>query len=176
MKNTALLVIDVQKGLTDWHKSRAEALLDMIRTLLARARQSGTEVIFVRHNEDDPEGLFLGSPQWEIHGAIAPLEGERIFDKRYSSAFKDTRLDEYLKEREIDTLVVCGMQTEYCVDATVKSAFEKGYRVYIPQGGTATYDTRLAEADPLIRYYEEDIWNGRFADVLPPEQALDKLG
>ena len=80
--------------------------------------------------------MFLGSPAWEIHSAIAPLPGETIIEKRYSSAFKDTGLDDTLKEKNIRTLVVCGMQTEYCVDASVKSAFERGYKVFIPKDGT----------------------------------------
>ena len=176
MKNIALLVIDVQRGLFDEHPYHADALLQEIQALQAHARAKGTEVIFVRHNEDDKNGLFPGSPPWEIHSTIAPLEGEKIIDKRYSSAFKDTTLDAYLKENNIQALVVCGMQTEYCVDATVKGAFERGYKLFIPQGGTSTYDCRIATADQLIRFYEEDIWNGRFADVIPLTQALAKLG
>lgn len=176
MKNTALLVIDVQQGLIDEHPYRADALLEDIQTLQARARENGTEVIFVRHNEDDKNGLFLGSPLWEIHSAIAPLPGETIVDKRYSSAFKDTELEAYLKEKGIQTLVVCGMQTEYCVDATVKGAFERDYRLFIPKDGTSTYDCRIAKAEQLIRFYEENIWDGRFADVIPLDEALQKLG
>ncbi len=176
VKSTALLVIDVQQGLLDWHPHHADALLRDIKALQDRARKSGTEVIFVRHNEDDKEGLFLGCPAWEIGAAIAPADGERIFDKRYSSAFKDTGLDDYLKSRGIQTLVICGMQTEYCVDASVKSAFEHGYKVFIPKNGTTTYDASIAPADKLRAFYENDIWNGRFADVIPLDEALLKLG
>ena len=67
------------------------------------------------------------------------------------------------------------MQTEYCVDATVKSAFEHGYKVYIPKDGTTTFDASIAPADKLRRYYEEDIWNGRFADVIALDEVLQKL-
>jgi nicotinamidase-related amidase len=176
MKSIALLVIDVQQGLLDLHPYQADALLKDIKALQDRARQAGTEVIFVRHNEDDRDGLFLGSPPWEISAAVAPAEGEVIFDKRYSSAFKDTELDAYLKKKGIRTLVVSGMQTDYCVDATVKSAFERGYKVFVPKGGTTTYDSRIAPADKLRAFYEEDIWNGRFADVVPMDEALQTLG
>ena len=176
MKHTALLVIDVQQGLLNEHPHRADALLEDIKALQDRARANGTEVIFVRHHEDDPEGLYLGTPQWEISEQIAPLEGETIIEKHYSSAFKDTKLGEYLQKQKIQTMVVCGMQTEYCVDATVKGAFERGYKLFIPQGGTTTFDNSLADAGKLRSFYEQDIWNGRFADVIPMEQALAKLG
>lgn len=176
MKQTALLVIDVQQGLLDWHPYDADALLMDIKALQEHARKSGTEVIFVRHGEDDPEGLFSGSPAWQIGAAVAPQSGEKIFDKRYSSAFKDTGLDGYLKQKGIQTLVICGMQTEYCVDASVKSAFEHGYKVFVPRNGTTTYDAGIAPAAKLRGFYEDDIWNGRFADVLPLDEALAKLG
>ena len=88
MKNTALLVIDVQQGLLDETPYQADALLKKIKTLQDCARQNGTEVIFVRHHEDDPNGLYFGSPKWQIGEAIAPLAGEAIVEKHYSSAFK----------------------------------------------------------------------------------------
>ena len=175
MKNTALLVIDVQQGLLDENPYQADALLKKIKTLQDFARQNGTEVIFVRHHEDDPNGLYFGSPKWQIGEAIAPLAGETIVDKHYSSAFKDTELEAHLQKQSIQTLIICGMQTEYCVDATVKSAFEHGYKVYIPKDGTTTFDASIAPADQLRRYYEEDIWDGRFADVIGLDEALEKL-
>lgn len=175
MKDAVLLVVDVQKGLIDDHPYRGAELLDQIRTLTERARANGVEVVYVRHCEDDPEGLFPGSPAWQVHPAIAPLFGENVFDKRFSSAFKDTGLDEYLRGRGVKSLIVTGMQTEFCIDATIKSAFERGYKVVMPEGGSTTYDNRLAPADKLVDFYEKDIWNGRFADVLKLEEALALL-
>ena len=176
MKNTALMIVDVQQGLIDLHPYRADALLADINALSGHARAHGAEVIYVRHGEDDRDGLYPGSPAWQIHPAIRPEEGERIFDKRFSSAFKNTGLDKYLKSKGIQTLVVCGMQTEYCIDATMKSAFERDYTVIMPQGCTTTYDTRIAPAGQLVEFYEKDIWDGRFASVIPLAKGLDKLG
>jgi nicotinamidase-related amidase len=175
MMKTALLVVDVQQGLIDGHPYRGAELLEEIGELIKRARASGTEVVFVRHNEDDESGLFPGSPAWQVHPTIAPAAGEKIFDKRFSSAFKDTGLDEYLKGRGIGALVVAGMQTEFCIDATIKSAFERGYKVYVPEGGSTTYDNALAPASKLVHFYERIMWNGRFADVVPLSEALNKL-
>jgi nicotinamidase-related amidase len=176
MKDIALLVVDVQQGLIDSHPYRENELLEEIRMLINRARSSGTPVIYVRHNEDDQDGLFLGSPDWQVHPAVAPAEGEMIFDKRYSSAFKNTALDEYLRGKGIKTLMICGMQTEYCIDATIKSAFDRDYKVFMPEGGSTTYDNHLATGDKLVAFYEKSIWDGRFADVLPLDEALAKLG
>ena len=174
MKEIALLVVDVQKGLIDYHPYRANELLEEIRALTGRARANEVEVVYVRHCED--KGLLMpGTATWQVYPAIAPLEGERVFDKRFSSAFKETGLDEYLRGQGVKTLVICGMQTEYCIDATLKSAFERGYKVYMPEGGSTTYNNRLFTADSLVDFYEKDIWNGRFADVLPLDEALALL-
>jgi nicotinamidase-related amidase len=174
MKDIALLVVDVQKGLIGGHPYREIELLEEIRALTERARANGVEVVYVRHCED--EGPFMpGTATWQVHPAIAPLEGERVFDKRFNSAFKDTGLDEYLRGKGVKALVVSGMQTEYCIDATIKSAFEHGYRVVMPKGGSTTFDNRLASADRLVDFYEEDIWSGEFADVLPLDGALALL-
>ncbi len=175
MKHTALLVIDVQQGLLDERPYQADAVLQDIKALQEQARRHDTEIIFVRHSEDDEQGLFFGSPAWEISAIIAPADGETIIEKRYSSAFKDTNLEEYLRQKQLTTLVICGMQTEYCVDATVKSAFEHGYTALIPKGCTTTFDASIAPADALRRYYEQDIWHGRFATVIPLDQAMKAL-
>ena len=175
MKDVALLVVDVQQMLIDYHPYRAQGLLNDLRLAIDRAHLNGVEVIYVRHHEDDPKGLALGSPGWQVHAAIVPEPGERVFDKRFSSAFKDTGLDEYLREKGITSLVIAGMQTEYCIDATIKSAFERGYKVFMPEGGSTTFDNKLATADRLIAYYEKAIWNNRFADVIPLDEALSKL-
>jgi nicotinamidase-related amidase len=175
VKDIALMVVDVQQMLIDSHPYREAELLHEIRVLIDHARANGVEVVYVRHNEDDPKGLLLGSPAWQVHAAIAPESGEKIFDKRYSSAFKDTGLDEYLRGKGIKTLVIAGMQTEYCIDATIKSAFERGYELYMPEGGSTTYNNKLATADRLVSYYEKDIWNHRFADVISLDEALSKL-
>lgn len=175
MKDEALLVVDVQRGLIDEHPYREKELLNEIRALIDRAHESAVDVVYVRHGEDDANGLFPGSPAWQIHPDIAPKPGDAIFDKHFSSAFKDTGLDEHLKGKGVKTLVVVGMQTEYCIDATIKSAFERGYRVVMPEGGSTTYDNKLATADRLVRYYEKSIWDGRFADVLTPEAVMEKL-
>ncbi len=175
MKDTALIVVDVQQALIDGHPYREKELLEEIGALIGRARAAGTEVVFVRHNEDDQGGLFPGSPAWQVHAAVAPMAGEKVVDKRFSSVFKDTGLDEYLKGRGIGVLVVAGMQTEYCIDATIKSAFERGYKVIMPEGGSTTYDNDLASAEKLVRYYERTMWDGDYADVIALNEALIKL-
>jgi nicotinamidase-related amidase len=171
MKPDALLVIDVQTGLVNAHPYGEETLLANIQKLLAAFRKAALPVIYVRH---DGGGEFLahGTPDWEIARAIAPESGEPVFEKRVNSAFRNTELHAYLQERGIKNLVICGMQTEYCVDTNVKVAFELGYNVLIPHEGTSTFDTPQFSAHDLIAYYETHIWGDELAQVVPMDKLL----
>ena len=173
MANAVLLLVDVQKGLLRGHPWQEEAFLQTLSKLLAAFRESQKEVVFVRHDDGpDSESLALGSSGWEIAEEIAPQPGEKIFDKRKNSAFLGTGLEAYLKDRGADTLVIAGMQTEYCVDATIKSAFERGFRVILPTGGVTTFDSAMLSAAGLNRLFYDHIWKGRFAEILLPEKIL----
>lgn len=72
-------------------------------------------MIYVCHNDDE---LLTGSHGWEIYGAISPEVGEKIFDKHYNSAFKETHLQTYLDSQAIEQLIIIGMVTNYCIDTT----------------------------------------------------------
>ena len=171
MKPDALLVIDVQNALVDDHPYHGTELLRMIQRLLSACRSHRIPVLYVQHTETG-EGLLKGTKGWEIAEAIAPHDGETVIEKNFSSAFRKTDLNARLQSLGVKNLLMCGMQTEYCVDATCKVAFELGYHVIIPAGGTSTYRNGSFAAEDLIEYYENRIWNGRFADVLPAKEIL----
>lgn len=174
MKPDAMIVIDVQNALVDAHPYREQALLDLIAQMLKACRENGIPVIYVQHNEPDGE-LKPDTLPWEIAPAIAPEPGEKRFQKYFSSAFRGTGLHEYLQAMGAKRLIICGMQTEYCVDTSCKVAFELGYEVTIPSKGTTTYDNKLFKASDLILFYEWYIWNNRFAKIVPAEQLLAEI-
>jgi nicotinamidase-related amidase len=93
---------------------------------------------------------------------VAPQAGEPVTVKRRNSGFYQTDLDAKLKAAGIDALVIAGMQTEYCVDATVRSAFERDYRVTVAADAHTTFDGDILPA-PTIIAYTQHIWNGRYA-------------
>lgn len=63
------------------------------------------------------------------------------------------------------------MAANYCIDTTIKVAFELGYNVTVIKGGTTTFDDMKITAEQLVEYYE-NIWNGRFAQVVELENML----
>ena len=135
--NTALLVIDVQQMLVDYlEPSRRAEFLATLASLIGRTRAAGIAVVYVRHCDDE---LRPGTPAWEIAADIAPQAGEPVVDKTFRDSFRETKLYDTLCGLGVDRLIVCGMQTEFCVDATIREAERRGYRVTLVADGHATY-------------------------------------
>ena len=70
--------------------------------------------------------------------------------------------------------VIVGLQTNYCVDATLKSAFERGYEIIIPEGTNSTFDNDYMTGETAVRYYNEDVWE-ELVDAVTFEEALEML-
>jgi len=172
---TALLVIDVQQALIDERPARTDEFLLNLRLLIDAAHAGGTEVVYVRHDGGEGDVLAYGSAGWQLERSLAPREEERVFDKRFGSAFQETGLHAYLTGRGVSRLVICGMQTEYCIDTSVKAAFEHGYGAVIPAGATTTFSNPFLSGEKLIAYYERMIWTEPLARVVPMEEALRLL-
>ena len=158
---TAFIIIDVQNILVET-SFETEKLLEKIAYLQDQARSKNIEIIYVQHIEN-PEAQT--SKDWQLSAFLNRKPDEKIFQKKYNSIFKETGLKEYLDQQGIEQLVLCGMQTEYCVDTSVKVAFEYGYQLVIPEGAVTTFDGDDIPAETLNEFYE-NIWEGRFADVL----------
>lgn len=133
-----LLIIDVQRALLDeLAPARRAELLGTLVPMLKRARSMGLPVVYVRH-DGSPVELIPGTPEWEIASEIAPRAGEPIVEKRSSDAFAQTTLMDVLAALDADHLIVSGMQTDFCVNATIGGAVERGYRVTLVSDGHAT--------------------------------------
>ncbi|HEM5090966.1 TPA: cysteine hydrolase [Streptococcus suis] len=158
---SALLVIDIQNLLVEEKTYAIEERLALWQDSITKARQAELEVIHVRHHDQE---LVKGTADWEIHSTVAPLASEKIFDKTFNSTFKETGLHAYLQEKGIEQLIIMGMATNFCVDTTVKVAFELGYKVAVIQDGTTTGYSGKLDAKDLIDHYQ-NIWSWNFAQV-----------
>ncbi|HEL1759154.1 TPA: cysteine hydrolase [Streptococcus suis] len=158
---SALLVIDIQNLLVEEKPYAIEERLALWQDSITKARQAGLEIIYVRQNDEE---LVKGTADREIHPLVAPLENEMIFDKTFNSAFKETGLHAYLQEKEIEQLIIMGMATNFCIDTTIKVAFELGYKVAVIQDGTTTGYSGKLDAEDLIDHYQ-NIWSWNFAQV-----------
>ncbi|MBE6072495.1 MAG: cysteine hydrolase [Clostridium butyricum] len=175
MSNVALMIVDVQKRLIDYHPYNERKVIENIKKLILTARNNGQEVIYVRHDDGEGSELAKGTEGWQIYDEILPNSYEKIFDKKFNSAFIKTGLKEYLESKNIDTIILTGLQTEYCIDATCKSAFEHEYKVIIPEETNTTFDNEYLPGEKLYEFFNYNIWNNRFARVLSMDEVIEIL-
>ena len=170
-----LLVIDVQKGITDSRIYDYEGFLARLQQLIRTARDHQVEVIYFQHDDGPGTGFSVGDEIFEIADEVAPAPGEKVFIKTICSCFGNREFAAYMEQQEEKSLMIVGLQTNYCIDATVKSAFERGFRVIIPEGANSTFDNDYMDKETTVRYYNELVWPGNFAEVVPMEEALGLL-
>jgi nicotinamidase-related amidase len=158
-----LMIIDVQQAMFDGPQPfHGDMVVTRIADLLGRARAAKVPVFFVQHDGGPGDAFDRNAPGFAFHPALAPLPGESVTVKRRNSGFYRTDLDAQLKAASIDDLIISGMQTEYCVDATVRSAFDREYRVTIAADAHTTFDSEILPAATIIAHTQH-VWNGRFA-------------
>ena len=128
-----LIVIDMQKALLDEELYNYHAFLANVVKTIQTARENHIEVIYVRHDAGPDTGCSPGDAAFEIADEVAPDAGEKVFTKTINSCFGSREFTAYLEKAKGDTLMIVGLQTNFCIDTTVKSAFERGYHVVIPR-------------------------------------------
>ena len=169
-----LLVVDMQEGIVDEELYNYDAFLAKTVRLIDTARKNGVEVVYVRHDAGPGSGLSAGDEAFEIAARVSPEKGEKVFTKTINSCFGNLEFREYMEQQQDKRLMIIGLQTNYCIDATVKSAFERGYEVIIPEGTTSTVDNDYMTGETTVRYYNEDVWDN-VADVIPFEEAVELI-
>jgi nicotinamidase-related amidase len=117
----------------------AAAVRPVLHELLERARRADVPVVHVQNDggPDDPDQPFTSG--WEL--VFAPQPAEEIVRKDVCDTFTaDTGLAGRLRARGVDTVVVAGMQSEYCIKETALGAVREGFSVVLPRQAHATYD------------------------------------
>ncbi len=109
------------------------------RRLLEHFREDELPIIHIQHISAR-EGAAFFLPDTEginIHESVAPLHDETVIKKHFPNSFRDTQLNEYLGSRGIKELVICGMMSHMCIDATVRAAFDEGYACIVAHDACA---------------------------------------
>lgn len=143
MAERALVIIDLQNDYFPDGKMElegADAAADNAASALAHFRRSRLPIFHVRHLSVRPGATFFipGTSGAEIHARVQPQEGERVFEKNFPNSFRGTELDAALKAAGVNELVVAGMMTHMCVDASVRQAADLGYRITLLGDACAT--------------------------------------
>ena len=171
-----LLVIDTQKGITDERLFEFEKLKANIKELIALARENAKEVIYVQHDDGPGTGFSVGDWDYEIFDEFAPKSDEKIFTKTVNSALHpSTGLLDYLKNKGEKSLIIVGLQTNFCIDATIRSAFDNGMEAFIPEFTNSTFDNDYMDRETCYHYYNDFMWPERYAKCISMEEACSLI-
>ena len=171
-----LLVVDTQKGCFNEGLYAFETVRDNIKRLITLARENNVEVVYVQHDDGPGTDLDRSSDNYEIYDEFAPEEGEMRFEKNVNSAFHPmTGLTEYLQSKGEKDIMTVGVSTDYCMDATIKSGFEKGFNMIVPSFTNSTYDNPYFDKETAYKYYNEFMWGKRYAKIITFEQAVSLM-
>lgn len=148
---SALLIIDVQNAMVhvDQPVFRANETIKSIQNVIMKARTSNIPVIYIQHNEAGSDFEY-GKETWKIAFEVNPKDEDIIIHKIFSDAFKETNLKQVLETLMIKDLIVVGMQTDYCINATSLRAVELGYNVTIIKDAHSTWDDNDLSAREII--------------------------
>lgn len=143
--SSALILIDIQQDYFPGGRMElvgsTEAAASAAR-LLDTFRKAGWLVFHIQHVSVRPNTTFFlpDTPGVAIHPIVAPLDGEPVITKYFPNSFRETGLLEKLQAAGVTQLLVCGMMTSMCVDATVRAAFDLGFECTVASDACATRD------------------------------------
>ncbi len=141
--NTGLLLIDIQNDYFPGGKMELEGSLlasEQAKKVLTFFRGKNWPLIHIQHLSARPGATFFipGTEGVEIHPNVRPLTGELVIQKYFPNSFRNTPLLEELKKEGVDHLIIAGMMTHMCVEATTRAAFDHGFQCTVLHNACAT--------------------------------------
>ena len=165
----AVLVIDVQIGLIGGAYRESETVA-AINKVIGKVRARGGKVIFVQHCHDTFKPMMKGEPTWELCPDLDRADEDIVVHKTASDSFYKTNLDALLQEFRISRVMVTGLQSEYCVDTTCRSALSKGYDVLLISDAHTTGDSHM-KAQAVIDHHNQVL-----ANLAHPDHQVKVIG
>jgi len=141
---TALLVVDVQKGVVEGAHER-DVVVANVGSLVEKARREQVPVVWVQHSD---EQLARGSDEWRMVPELAPADAEPLVAKNYGDSFEDTSLETVLSGLGVGRLVIVGAETDACVRSTLHGALVRGYDATLVSDAHTTADQTAWGAPP----------------------------
>jgi nicotinamidase-related amidase len=178
----ALIIIDVQQGFEDkkWGKRNNPNAEENIYRLLKIWREKKWPIIHVQHISTNPHSPLSANSKGVLFKEIVkPLDGEVVIQKKVNSAFIGTNLEQYLKEHDINNVVITGLTTPHCVSTTTRMSGNLGFNTYLISDATAAFGLK----GPDDVYYDADqihhislaTLHGEFATVLTTKELIEQI-
>lgn len=181
MMSTALIIVDIQNDYFSNGKMELvnpdKAAANAVKVLDWFRQNNKNNIFHVQHIAADPAmGFFLPNTKGaEIHATVQPFETESIVTKHFPNSFLQTNLESKLRENGITKVVVVGMMTHMCIDATVRAAVDLGFETTLIEDACATkdlsYDGKNVQAEQ-VHYAFVGALQGMYARVTSTEDFL----
>jgi nicotinamidase-related amidase len=157
---TALLIIDVQQALCTGEHAvfEADRVINRINAVSAQARKSGALIVVIQH-EAQNSPLAFGSPGWQLAEGLVVHGGDHLLRKQATDSFHMTELHAVLQGQQITSLIICGLQSEFCVDTTTRRALALGYPVTLVADGHSTKDNDVLSATQITAHHNQTLAN-----------------
>jgi nicotinamidase-related amidase len=181
MKN-ALLLIDIQNDYFPGGKMELVGPFEAAakaRELLQCFREHEQFHVHIQHASIRPGATFLlpGDRGSDIHDSVAHFEGEPLIVKHYPNAFRETSLLDTLRREAVERVIITGMMTHMCVDATSRAAADLGFKVIVAEDACATralkYDDTIIPAEHVHKAFLAALQS--YGRVLPADQVIARL-
>jgi nicotinamidase-related amidase len=173
---TALLVIDVQRALCEgkYEVFGAGEVIRRINLLSAKARKANALVVIIQH-ESKSTVLAYQSEGWQLAEGLHTEVTDTFLRKTAADSFHKTELESLLRERNVTQLVVCGMQSDFCVDTTTRRALALNFPVTLVSDGHSTLDNEHLAAAQIIAHHNATLANissfGPIVTLVPAEEV-----
>jgi nicotinamidase-related amidase len=156
---SALLVIDVQKFLCtgQWAAFEIDRVIGSINDVAAKARAAGAPVVFIQHEDDGPLGVE--GEGWQLDERLQVRPEDLRVRKTTCDSFHKTQLQALLQSHGADRLVVCGLQSDFCVDTTVRRALGLGYPVTLVADAHSTVANGVLTAAQIVAHHNVTLAN-----------------
>jgi nicotinamidase-related amidase len=178
----ALLLIDIQNDYFPGGRNELVHPLEAAKVayeLLQCFREHRLFHVHIQHVSIGAGAKFFvpGDTGCDIHGSVAHFEGEPLVVKHHPNSFRETRLLEMLQEEGVERLVITGMMTHMCVDATARAAADLGFKIMVVADACATrdlnYDGTVVPADHVHKAFLSALRS--YGEVLPGNQVMARL-
>ncbi len=163
-KKDVLVVVDMQQDmLLQPRPDNLTRVVDRINKLAASVRRGSGTVIFVHHCGPAREPFDPASPGWQLLPGINAASSDLRVRKHLNSPFAGTDLDEMLTAHGAQRLIITGWATDFCVDATVRDAVARGYRVEVAADGHTCANRPHLNAAKIIEHHQW-LWRNLIAE------------
>ena len=182
IERSALLVIDIQdsfKATPRWERRSSPRFEENVDRLIRAWREAGLPVIYFLHTDPDP-GFETTSPFFKLMDFLSPAPGEPVLLKNTRNAFTSTNLQEILKEKGVERLVITGISTEQCCETTTRLAADLGYDADFVTEATMTFPISDPETGEELSTGEilrrtEYVLRKRFARIATVDDLVAEL-